>query len=93
MMTEETPDPLKRVTPYLLLSRDGQLACTKEMLSLISIRKDVCYHPSGAVNILTLSKSSKLGHVTNDTLALDYSSPGNPHMGCLFANRTVWWPQ
>lgn len=93
MMTEETPNPLKKVTPYLSLSRDGHPAPTIEMLSLISIRKDVCYYPSGAVNVLSWSKPSKLRHVTNDPLTLDDSSPGNPHMGRLFANRTVWGPQ
>lgn len=66
MMTEETPNPLKKVTPYLSLSRDGHPAPSIEMLSLLSIRKDVCYHPSGAVNVLSWSKPSKLRHVTND---------------------------
>lgn len=65
-MTEETPNPLKKVTPYLSLSRDGHPAPSIEMLSLLSIRKDVCYHPSGAVNVLSWSKPSKLRHVTND---------------------------
>lgn len=64
-MTEETPDTLKEVIQDLSLYRSRHPASTTEMLSLLSIRKDVCYHLTGEVNVLSLSKSIKLKHVTN----------------------------
>lgn len=65
LMTEETPDPLRRGNSRSFTLSGWASASTTEVLSLISIRKDVYYHPEDAVTVLTLSKSIKLGPVIN----------------------------